>query len=261
MLELPMKRFLLLVAFLGPLITAGCGQPQLVVEAALTDAAGERLALGDLPIRLLPYDRDAIFDSLQQAYPEPEPPIPPEITEARERVQEAQTAWRTAEERWSTVRDSMRILSESLEQMRGRGLQGTPQYNQGYVRFTSLEAQERQINQQRQAAFSTFDQLQQQTSASADSIRIQRELWAEEAFAEFNTIVAAKLGESGREEVADTTNEQGFAQVSVPEGRWWIYSRYTLPYEELYWNIPLDIAGDSVGVTLNRENAEIRPIL
>jgi hypothetical protein len=262
MLELPMKRFLVLVAFLGPLlITAACGQPQLTVEAALTDGAGERLALGDQPFRLLPYDRDAIFDSLEMAYPEPEPPIPSEIVEAQQRVQVTQTAWRAAEERWSTIRDSMRILLEDLEQMRGRGLQATPQYNQGYVRYTSLESQERQVNQQRAAAFAAFDQLQQQTLASADSIRIQRELWADQAFADFNRIVAAKLDQAGREELADTTNSQGFARLSVPEGRWWLYSRYTLPYEELYWNIPLDITGDSVSVTLNRENAEVRPIL
>ncbi len=261
MLELPMKRFLVLVAFLGPLVVSGCGQPQLVVEAALTDGAGERLALGDLAFRVLPYDRDAIFDSLEAAHPDPEPPIPPEILAAQQRVQQAQTAWRTAEERWGTIRDSLRILGAELEQMRARAQQGTPQYNQGFVRWTNLDAQERQINQQRTAAFNTFDQLQQQTLASADSIRIQRELWADQAFAEFNRVVAAKLDQVGREELADTTNSQGYAQLSVPEGRWWLYSRYTLPYEELYWNIPLDISGDTVSVSISRENAQIRPIL
>lgn len=255
-----MKRFLVLVTFLG-FVAAGCGQPQVVVEAALTNSAGERLALSDLPIRLLPYDRDAIFDSLEAAYTVPEPPIPAEVLEARQQVQEAQTAWRAAEERWGTVRDSLRLLTEQLAQMEGSGLRGTPQYNQGFARWNSLESQERQVNQQREAAFAEFDRLQQTTQAVADSIRIQQELWADEAFADFNLVISTKLRESGREELADTTNSQGFAVIPAPAGQWWLYSRYTLPFEELYWNLPLQVEGDSVYVTLNRGNAQIRPIL
>lgn len=253
-----MKRFLVLVAGLG---VAGCGQPQLVVEAALTDPSGERLALGELPVRLLPYDRDAIFDSLEAAYPTPEPPIPAAVLAAQQQVQEAQSAWRTSEERWGLIRDSLRILTEQLEQMEGQGLRGSPQYNQGFTRWNSLDTQLRQVDQQRQASFAAFDQLQQATLASADSVRIQRELWADEAFADFNTVVAAKLSQSGKEELADTTDTQGFVRVSVPKGQWWIFGRYTLPYEELYWNVPITIDSDSAFITLNRSNAESRPIL
>ena len=40
---------------------------------------------------------------------EPEPPIPAEIVQQQQAVQEAQTAWRAAEERWAVVRDSLRV--------------------------------------------------------------------------------------------------------------------------------------------------------
>lgn len=253
-----MKRFLVLVAGLS---VAGCGQPQLVVEAALTDQSGERLALGELPIRILPYDRDAIFDSLEAAYPTPEPPIPAEVLAAQQQVQEAQTTWRVAEERWGVIRDSLRILTEQLEQMQTQGLRGSPQYNQGFTRWNSLEGQERQVNQQRQAAFAAFDQIQQATLAVADSLRIQRELWADEAFADFNTVVATKIRESGKEELADTTDAQGFVRMTVPRGQWWLFGRYTLPYEELYWNVPVTVDSDSAFIRLDRSNAESRPIL
>jgi hypothetical protein len=257
-----MKRFLVLVATLAPLTAAGCGQPEVVAEAAITDeGTGERLALGDLPIRLLPYDRDAIFDSLEAAYPEPEPPIPPSVLQQQQQVQDAQTEWRVAEERWAAVRDSLRILSERLTQMQNQGLRGTPQYAQAFEQFGTLESEERQVNQQMQQAFARFDQLQQQTLAVTDSLRIQQNMWADEAFADFNTVVAQRLDATGLEEFADTTNAQGIAQFSVPEGQWWVYGRYTLPYEELYWNIPLEVTGDSTHVELNRENAETRPVL
>lgn len=257
-----MKRFLVLVAILAPVVVAGCGDPEVIAEAAITDeTTGERLALGDLPLRLLPYDRDAIFDSLQAAYPEPEPPIPPEIVAQQQAVQEAQTEWRAAEERWALVRDSLRVLSEGMTQMQNQGLRGTPQYAQAFQRFGSLEQEERSVNQAMNQAFQRFDELQRQTLAAADSIRVVRDVWAEEAFADFGQVVAARLGETGREEHADTTNAQGIARFNVPAGRWWVYGRYTLPYEELYWNVPIEVTGDSTHVQLNRENAEVRPVL
>ncbi len=257
-----MKRFLVLVAILAPITAAGCGDPLVVAEAAIADeASGERLALGDLPIRLLPYDRDAIFDSLEAAHPTPEPPIPPEILAQQQQVQDAQTEWREAEERWSTVRDSLRILSEELTRMQNQGMRGTPQYAQAFERFGTLETAERQVNQQMDQAFARFDSLQQQTLAVADSVRVVRDMWADEAFAAFGQVVQQKLNESGREEIADTTNAQGVATFRAPSGRWWVYGRYTLPYEELYWNVPIEVTGDSTHIEITRENAEVRPVL
>ncbi|MQA89318.1 MAG: hypothetical protein GEU90_03640 [Gemmatimonas sp.] len=257
-----MKRFLVLVAIFAPLAMTGCGQPEVIAEAAIADeGTGERLALGDLPIRILPYDRDAIFDSLEAAYPDPEPPVPQVILDQQQQVQEAQTAWRVAEERWAAVRDSLRTLSDQLAQMQNQGLRGTPQYSQAFEQFGTIESREQQVNQQMEQAFAQFDQLQQATLAAADSVRIQRDIWAEEAFVDFETVIAERLRETGREEYGDTTNAQGMAEFQVPEGQWWIYGRYTLPYEELYWNIPVDVAGDSSHVVLDRNNAESRPVL
>ena len=256
-----MKRFLVLVAILAPVTLAGCGDPLVVAEAAITDEAGERLALGDLPLRLLPYDRDAIFDSLEAAHPTPEPPIPPEILAQQQEVQDAQTTWREAEERWSTVRDSLRILSDELTRMQNQGMRGTPQYAQAFERFGTLETAERQVNQQMEQSFARFDSLQQQTLAAADSIRVVRDMWGDEAFAAFTQVVQQKLNESGREELADTTTAQGTARFRAPAGRWWVYGRYTLPYEELYWNVPIEVTGDSTHIQIGRENADVRPVL
>jgi hypothetical protein len=257
-----MKRFLVLVAVAVSLVASGCGQPEVVAEAALTEpGTGERVALSDLPVRLLPYNRDAIFDSLEAAYPEPEPPIPPEIMQAQQQVQQAQSQWRSAQERWDNAREELRLLSEQLRQMESQGLRATPQYAQAFARFNSVESAERTSRQQMEQAFSQFDQLQQQTLVRADSIRVQRENWADQAFREFNQVVAQKLRESGREEIADTTNSQGIARIRARSGQWWLYARYTLPYEELYWNLPVEVSGDSTHVPLSRDNAQVRPIL
>jgi hypothetical protein len=65
-----MKRLLLLAACLA---AAGCSDSKVVVRAALTEG-GEPVA--DLPVFLLPYDRQALMDSLAKAADEEEPAIP-----------------------------------------------------------------------------------------------------------------------------------------------------------------------------------------
>lgn len=65
-----MKRLLLLAACLA---AAGCSDSKVVVRASLAQA-GEPVA--DLPVFLLPYDRQALMDSLAKASDEPEPMIP-----------------------------------------------------------------------------------------------------------------------------------------------------------------------------------------
>jgi hypothetical protein len=65
-----MKRLLLLAACLA---AAGCSDSKVVVRASLAEA-GEPIV--DLPVFLLPYDRQALMDSLAKASDEPEPTIP-----------------------------------------------------------------------------------------------------------------------------------------------------------------------------------------
>ncbi len=65
-----MKRLLLLAACVA---AAGCSDSKVVVRASLAEG-GEPVA--DLPVFLLPYDRQALMDSLAEAAGQPEPAIP-----------------------------------------------------------------------------------------------------------------------------------------------------------------------------------------
>lgn len=84
-----MKRLLLLAACVA---AAGCSDSKVVVRAHLAEN-GQPVA--DLPVWVLPYDRQALMDSLAQAAGEPEPGIPaPLVTQlegltARERELQA----------------------------------------------------------------------------------------------------------------------------------------------------------------------------
>lgn len=257
-----MKRVLALPAILAALASVACSEPQVVVHATLADpASGASAPLANLPIRLLPYDRDAIFDSLAAAAETPEPPIPPELAQQRNEVVAAQEAHAQLEARWSTMRDSLRALSESTRQMEQQGRRSSPEYLQAFESFTRLEAATDRVKLQADSAFARFTQLQEATIGRSDSIRVAREIWAREAFQDFDAVVAAKVQAQGRGEVADTTDAAGRALFEVEEGQWWVYTRYTLPFQELYWNLEIEVVGDSASVGLTEENAVSRPIL
>jgi hypothetical protein len=253
---------LLLITATGASILAGCGDAEVVVHAQQLEAAeagaAEGRALKDLPVRLLPYDRDALFDSLQAAHPVPEPAIPDTLLKLRDSMASAHAEWSQAEHRWGTVRDSLAKISKSLE-----GLSRTSgEYRLLFRDFQALEPQEQQARRQMDAAFSRFTKLQSEVNTQSDEVRLLRDNWADEVFAPVDQLIYARLKELGRKELADTTEATGLARFKAQPGEWWITARYDLPYEELYWNIPVTVQrGAPVEVKLTRDNAQVRPKL
>jgi len=245
------------------LLAAGaCGPGEVVVsmEIEVPNPEGDgtmQLSLSDVEVQLLPFDRDAVFDSLTQAYAEPEPSVPPALMEAREEVQAAQSEWDAAQRRWSLVRDTLQSISTALEQYS----RGEAQYLLLYREFQEFDGQlsglERQMNQ----AFARFDSLQRGTIRQSDSVRILQDQWADEAFGEIGAVFRAKQVASGLDVAVDTTDANGIARnnLRVKPGQYWVHARYPMTYTELYWNVPVTVErGDPVQVTLTRANAEER---
>jgi len=247
------------------LATAACGPAEVVVtmEIETPDPEGEgsqSLALSDIEVQLLPYDRDAVFDSLTQAFGTPEPEIPASLTAARDEVREAQQEWDQAQRRWNTLRDTLQTLTEEMEQ-----------YSRGEARYVALfrewqdfESELGRVEREMNQAFERFDSLQRGTIRESDSIRILQDDWADEAFRDIGQIFLAKQRESGLDIAVDTTDANGVARgnLRVKPGQYWVHARYELPYTELYWNVPVTVErGAPVVVQLNRSNAEERPNL
>jgi len=250
-----MRRLVLLLAA-GFAVSAGCGG-DVVVQAQLEgEGGGEPTILANLPVRLLPYDRDVLFDSLAAAYPVPEPTVPDSVLQMREQMLAAQAEWQRNEARWNEVRDSMRVIREQMDQLS----RASAQYRVLYREFERLEDEERRTNRAREAAFARMSSLQSQLTAQLEEFRLKKQAWEDEAFAPLDSIIPALLKSLGREVVADTTDASGTVRVKVPKGRWWVHARYALPNEELYWNVPVEVAGgDPLVVQLTRQNAEVRP--
>lgn len=239
-------------------LATACGGTDLTVEARVAGTGGDAAPIGNMEVQLLPYDRDVIFDQFESMATTPEPEIPDSILRIQEAMAEAQDEWQQAESRWNTVRDSLQRLSTRLEGMN----RTSGDYRVVFNAFNDLEGEESSLRRQSEQAFQRFSTLQTQVASVAEEIKIRREEWASEAFMGVDSAIAVAIEESGREEAFDTTSAAGLASFSPASGDWWVHARHDLPFEELYWNIPVSVAGgDSTHVVLSRENAVVRPKL
>lgn len=258
-----MKRGILSLA-LVTLVLAACSPAEVVVTAEIQvedPISGEvqTRPLSDLEVSLLPYDRDQIFDSLTMAASSPEPVVPEELLAAQEAIAEAQAEWREAENRWATLRDTLQTISSEMENY--SPAEGA--YRVLFQEFNDLEAQLGDVERTKDRLFTVFDSLQKENIARAQTYNLALDEWAVEAFADVDAIMLAKERAAGLTSVVDTTDANGVASqnFSVRPGQYWVYARYEEVYNELYWNVPLDVTkGEPVTITLNRDNAEVRPV-
>jgi hypothetical protein len=225
-----MKRSAVLAAVMLVGLSA-CDRSEVVVETAVAETAGAAPSpVPDLPVRLLPYDRDEIIDSLTRAYGKPEPAVPPDLAQQQDSLRGLEAEWRRLSAGGSSAPTAGRL---------DPGADGVKQ------RLARLRPQ--------------IAALRRVVGARLDSLRAARREWAGAALADFDSLAEARASAADRREVADTTGADGTATFHVDEGRWWVYARYALPDEELYWNFPVEVAGKTTRVRLDEGNVERRP--
>ena len=257
-----MTRSNFLPAVLGTALLSACGPTQVVVTTEIgpddPSQGAESRVLGDLEIRMFPYDRDLVFDSLTAAATVPEPAIPDSVLDAQNQVAGAQQAWRDTEARWNLLRDSLRSVTDELDQLS----RGQARYRVLFNEFNDLDDEYASVERQRDAAFENFTLLQAASFAAAEEIRLLREQWADDAYAEVGVAMSLKERASGLAVLYDTTDASGSAEFEADAGGYWVSARYELPYTELYWNVPITVVGgEPEQVRLTRDNATSRPKL
>ena len=243
------------------LAAAACGPADVTVTLQLDipNPEGEGTVtrpLGDIEVQLLPYDRDAVFDSLSAAYPTPEPEIPQDLIDAREKVREAQERWQSLQNRWGTLRDTLEKINKTMTKYS----RGEARYVALFREWGDLDDEYKRVQRQMNSAFKEFTELQKGTIQQSDSIRILRENWEDDAFANVGEVFAAKVRASKLRVQVDTSDASGIVRFQAKPGhKYWIHARYELPFSELYWNVPVDVQGrDPLEIKLDRSNAEER---
>jgi hypothetical protein len=257
-----MTRRSLWSAILLPLFVAACGPGEVTVSSEVErfnpdTGEPELRPVERMPVQLIPFDRDAMFDSLAQAAPTPEPQMPAEVREAQQEILAGQQDHREAETQVLALRERLLGLTNEMREYS----QAEPRYRELFAQFNELEAQLEDAEERRDDAFERWTTRQREAIEEIDRFRIQLEEWEEEAFADYGEVVARRLQETRREILADTTDATGRATFNPSPGTWWVYARHTLATEELYWNIRVDVErGDPVEILLTRDNAEIRDV-
>lgn len=261
-----MRRSLLSLATGVAIALSACSPAQVVVtgEIEQQDPTSEEgtmqtVPLSNMVVELIPFDRDVVFDSLTEAADTPEPEVPQELQEAQVAIQEAQQRWQNLEARWNTLRDTLQTINEELAQYS----RGEARYIALYREWEPLDQEYQRVDRQVTQAFEEFSELQEESFAQLEEIRIQRETWAEDAYEDVLTIFQERMDEVGREIMVDTTSADGVAVFEdVPEGEWWVHARWRLPTVELYWNESIQVpAGEIAEIILDRAKAEERTTL
>ena len=255
-----MRNAILFLAFAGTIASAACGPTEVTINAQMEVAGAEGTEvrpLADMEIQLLPFDRDAIFDSLAREAGTPEPEIPPDLLEAQNQVAAAQAEWQSRESEWSLLREDLLNLSTEMERLNP----AEAQYRVLFMEFDEKEQRLAQVERQRDAAFEEFTSIQGSMIEQADQVRMLREMWGDDAFADYGTVAQFMIDVSGLDPVVDTTDASGGAAMAAPAGQYWVYARWERSFDELYWNVPLTVEGEPVTFTLDESNAQVRPIL
>jgi len=252
-----MKRSLLSL-LAGTLLLAACGPAEVVVSVQLQSAEGEPAPVGDLEVQLVPFDRDVVFDSLETAFGVPEPEIPADVLEAQEAIAEAQAEWQAQLQREANLREQLQTISNELEGLNP----GMARYRVLFSDFNDVEGQLNAASRAAEAAFQEFTDLQAANIAAADSIRIVRQAWSDDAFAEVDVAFVQRMDATGLDMATDTTDANGVARLAVKPGTYWVHARLARANTELYWNEQVEITGgEPFTITLDMSNAEERPLL
>jgi hypothetical protein len=251
-----MKRLVWTAAVAGTAVLAACGGGEVVVQV-YTEQEGQPAPVAGLEVRALPYDRDAIFDSLRAAYPNAEPEIPADLTQLRDSIAVASQRVSEMNAAWAEGRDSLRTLLEAMQSIPRSNPRYLPMFNRYNAMAREVESAEQASNQ----AFAQFERLNDRYATQAEETKLAREQWSDAAYVDIDRVIDQKLREMRLTEHADTTDANGIARFNgLRSGEWWIHARYDLPFDELYWNVPINADGE-MQIQLTRENAQVRPKL
>lgn len=214
---------------------AGCLPSEYDIEVRIQYPDG--IALADVEITALPFDRDAIRDSLASASQVPRPQFRDLETElAAYEFPDLSDLDQTLSP-WQAIHDSVRHLADSLN---GAGPDSSEQYARVYGRLRDQYQRLAQSTVQRDAAMREIvgddKDLAMRVTAAADSLRA----WESAALASYPDLADSAIARSGRTIHSAKTDEGGLVDFTLAPGRWWFIARWpdpANPFREHYWNV------------------------
>jgi len=202
---------------------------------------------------LLPYDRDSLLASLEDAAASPRPDTAA-LDSLFAVVRGPFNELLRAESRAATVRDSLARLRDRLEHEPRNGAA----YRTGYQAFAALADSLARAEQRIAKAQEVLSAAEHRAGPSLGRLRQAVTRWEDSTLRSYDSLTAARARQLGRRPVHARTGADGTVTLRLPQGTWWVYSRAPQvgnPYAGWYWN--WKIAGDSV--TLSPATGRLRP--
>jgi hypothetical protein len=239
----------------------------LAVASALSACADRptsvavRVTLDGLPVPGLdvtayPFDPDRLLDSLAAAFPEPRPDFTSLERELLAFRPPQPPAEDTAEVGWRATRDSVVSLADSLNAVDRRAAG----YADAYRRFRQLYMRLVQRSAMRESArradLDPVRELARRAGRGADSLRT----WERRAYAGFDSAVARLADETGRKPALATTAADGWLDLELPPGPWWLEARLPHrdnPFAEYTWLAGIVSAGFPFRLLLSETTATL----
>ncbi len=214
---------------------AGCLPSEYDIEVRIQSPDG--IALADVEITALPFDRDAIRDSLASASQVPRPQFRDLEAELAAYELPDLSGLDEALSPWQAIHDSVKHLADSLN---GDGPDSSGEYARAYGRLRNQYQRLAQSTVQRDAAMRELvgddKDLAMRVAAAADSLRA----WEGTALASYPGLVDSAIARDGRTPHSATTDEDGLVEFTLAPGRWWFVARWPdpeNPFREYYWNV------------------------
>jgi hypothetical protein len=185
----------------------------------------------------LPYDRDSVLRELERRARTPRPPTAP-LESLFAGFRGPFTAYSGATLRLARLRDSLAAAKAQLDTLR----RDAPAYSQLYAVFGRLSDSLKAAQDRVEHARTELDRARHNFVGRSDSLRLRMRQWEDSTYQGYDSIVQGLARRAGREPVTDTTGSDGWAHLTLPPGRWWVYARSwdaTDPNAEWYWNVPV----------------------
>jgi len=218
--------------------TVGCERPrEVAVRVSIPGPDTVETPVTGVGLVALPYDRDSVLRQLEGRARIPRPPTAP-LESLFAQFRGPFTTYSAATFRLGKLRDSLAMAKSQLD----TSSREAPAYGRLYAvsgRLTdSLGAAERRAERAR----ADLDRARRDFVGRSDSLRAKMRQWEDSTYQGYDSIVQALARQSGREPVTDTTGADGWAQVTLAPGRWWVYARSwdaTDPNAEWDWKLPV----------------------
>ncbi|HEU4680279.1 MAG TPA: hypothetical protein VFS51_00955 [Gemmatimonadales bacterium] len=226
-------------AALVVLALAGCdGERSVAVRVSIPNADSIETPAAGVGVIALPYDRDSIIASLESRAPTPRPHTA-ELESLFARFRGPFAAYTNLSFAASTLRDSLDALQRSVDAAPEGSAQRGALSAQVRRLSDSLTALKRRVARAR----TDLDRARSVFVTRSDTLRSAVRRWEDSTYQGYDSIVANLTNTVGREPTTDTTNATGWAALTLPPRRWWLYARAwdpTDPNAEWYWNVPVE---------------------